>query len=53
MRQKIMNTNIFNSLKNQPDEFGKFGDYGGMFVAETLMPLIINVTNSYNSIKNS
>ena len=53
MRQKIMNTNIFNSLKNQPDEFGKFGDYGGMFVAETLMPLIINVTNSYNSIKKS
>ena len=48
-----MNNDLFNSLKNQPDEFGKFGDYGGMFVAETLMPLIINVTNSYNSIKNS
>ncbi len=48
-----MNTDLFNSLKNQPDEFGKFGDYGGMFVAETLMPLIINVTNSYNLIKNS
>ena len=48
-----MKSDLFNSLKNQPDEFGKFGDYGGMFVAETLMPLIINVTNSYNSIKNS
>ena len=48
-----MNNDLFNSLKNQPDEFGKFGDYGGMFVAETLMPLIINVTNSYNLIKNS
>ncbi len=48
-----MKTDLFNSLKNQPDEYGKFGDYGGMFVAETLMPLIINVKNSYNSIKNS
>ena len=44
---------IHNSLKNKPDEKGRFGIFGGMFVAETLMPLITNVTFSYNKIKNS
>ncbi len=27
-----------NSLRSQPDERGRFGTYGGRFVAETLMP---------------
>ena len=36
-----------NSLKNYPDFNGKFGEYGGRFVAETLMPLIIKVEESY------
>ena len=34
----------FNSLKKQPSEDGKFGEYGGMFVAETLMPLILSLS---------
>ena len=41
-----------NSYKNQPTDDGKFGNYGGMFVAETLMPLIIDVSNSYKRLKN-
>ena len=40
-----------NSFKNQPSEDGKFGAYGGMFVAETLMPLILEVSKSYNKLK--
>ena len=28
-----------NSLRNQPDERGRFGMHGGRFVAETLMPV--------------
>ena len=42
---------IFNSLKNQPSENGKFGEYGGMFVAETLMPLILSLSKNYNKLK--
>ena len=42
-----------NSFKNQPSEDGKFGTYGGMFVAETLMPLILEVSKSYNKLKKS
>ena len=36
-----------NSLKRGPDSNGKFGIHGGRFVAETLMPLILEVENSY------
>ena len=43
----------FNSLKNQPSEDGKFGEYGGMFVAETLMPLILSLSKKYNELKKS
>ena len=42
----------FNSLKNQPSEDGKFGEYGGLFVAETLMPLILSLSKNYNKLKN-
>ena len=42
-----------NSLKKGPDSNGKFGIHGGRFVAETLMPLILEVENSYEkAIKN-
>lgn len=40
------------SYKNFPDKFGKFGDYGGRFVAETLMPLILDLEKKYNRFKN-
>ena len=36
-----------NSFRNQPDERGRFGLHGGRFVAETLMPLILNVETAY------
>ena len=32
-----------NSFKNGPDDEGKFGQYGGRFVSETLMPLILDL----------
>jgi tryptophan synthase beta chain len=37
----------FNSLKTGPDANGKFGIHGGRFVAETLMPLILDVESAY------
>ena len=35
--------NIKNSYKKWPDDNGYFGNFGGRYVAETLMPLILNV----------
>ena len=40
-----------NSFRNGPDEKGRFGDYGGRFVSETLMPLIIELERSYEELK--
>ena len=40
-----------NSYKNQPDERGHFGPYGGRYVAETLMPLILEVEKAYEAAK--
>ncbi len=37
---------------NTPDERGHFGQYGGRYVAETLMPLILSVEKAYNEAKN-
>jgi tryptophan synthase beta chain len=36
-----------NSLRNGPDGRGRFGAFGGRFVAETLMPLILEVEQAY------
>ena len=36
-----------NALSAWPDSRGKFGDYGGRFVAETLMPNILELENAY------
>jgi tryptophan synthase beta chain len=38
-----------NSLRTQPDARGHFGDYGGRFVAETLMPLILELEDAYRA----
>ena len=38
-----------NSLRNGPDEQGRFGLYGGRFVAETLMPLILDLEQAYRA----
>ena len=40
-----------NSLRNQPDERGHFGPYGGRYVAETLMPLILELEAAYGAAK--
>ena len=40
-----------NTYKEGPDSAGNFGDYGGRYVAETLMPLILDLENAYNEAK--
>ena len=40
-----------NSYKNGPDEEGFFDIYGGKFVAETLMPLILELETEYKKAK--
>jgi len=46
-----MEKNIPNSLRNGPDEEGRFGIFGGRFVAETLMPLILQLEKAYKNAK--
>ena len=46
-----MNTFGANSLRSGPDARGRFGEFGGRFVAETLMPLILEVEAAYNAAK--
>ena len=41
-----------NSYRNLPDDKGRFGIHGGRFVAETLMPLILDVEKSYYEARN-
>jgi tryptophan synthase beta chain len=40
-----------NTLRAGPDEQGRFGEFGGRFVAETLMPLILAVEQAYDEAK--
>lgn len=40
-----------NSYRTGPDERGHFGIYGGRFVAETLMPLILELEEAYEAAK--
>src|SRR5438132_2715416 len=40
-----------NSFRTGPDERGHFGLYGGRFVAETLMPLILELERAYTAAK--
>jgi len=41
--------NAPNSFRAQPDERGHFGDFGGRYVAETLMPLILDLEREYRA----
>jgi tryptophan synthase beta chain len=41
-----------NSYRTGPDERGFFGIFGGRFVAETLMPLILDLEAAYKAAKN-
>jgi len=40
-----------NSYRAGPDAEGHFGAYGGRFVAETLMPLILDLEQAYEAAK--
>ena len=46
-----MNAPQTNSFRNGPDERGRFGIYGGRFVSETLMPLILDLEAEYGRAK--
>ena len=46
-KNKNINYKIF------PDKNGRFGKFGGRFVAETLMPLLLAVEDEYKKAKNS
>jgi len=41
-----------NTFRAGPDERGHFGIFGGRFVAETLMPLILELKKAYGEAKN-
>ena len=43
--------NIQNSFRAQPDARGHFGPFGGRFVSETLMPLILELEREYRTAK--
>lgn len=49
--KRYKTTMTVNSYKNQPDSFGHFGQYGGRYVAETLMPLILSVEKAWDAAK--
>ena len=38
-----------NSYRNMPDDRGHFGEFGGRYVAETLMPLILDLEKHYRA----
>jgi len=45
-----MNTHLnplANSFRTQPDDRGHFGQFGGRYVAETLMPLVLDLEREY------
>lgn len=43
--------NAPNTFRAQPDERGHFGQFGGRYVAETLMPLILDLEREYRAAK--
>ncbi|MCW5647564.1 MAG: pyridoxal-phosphate dependent enzyme, partial [Sphingopyxis sp.] len=40
---------LSNSLRSGPDDRGHFGQFGGRYVAETLMPLILDLERHYRA----
>ena len=47
----MMNKSRLNTYKSGPNEKGFFGEYGGQYVAETLMPLIQDLEKAYKVAK--
>ena len=45
------NTALPNTLRSGPDGRGRFGEFGGRFVAETLMPLILELETAWEAAK--
>ena len=43
--------NKLNTYRSGPDEHGHFGIFGGRYVAETLMPLVLDVEKAYGEMK--
>ncbi len=46
-----MNQLTPNSLRQGPDGRGRFGEFGGRFVAETLMPLVLELEEAWEAAK--
>jgi tryptophan synthase beta chain len=46
-----MPDDLINSFMTGPDDKGRFGDFGGRFVSETLMPLILELDECYEHAK--
>ncbi len=46
-----MSDSLPNSHRSGPDAGGHFGEYGGRYVAETLMPLLLSLEKAYESAK--
>jgi len=46
-----MTAPVPNSLRSQPDARGHFGPFGGRYVAETLMPLVLDLETEYRRAK--
>jgi tryptophan synthase beta chain len=46
-----VNKPLPNTFRQGPDGRGRFGQFGGRFVAETLMPLILEVEQAYEAAK--
>jgi len=44
-----MNDTPPNSFRNMPDDRGHFGEFGGRYVAETLMPLVLDLEKQYRA----
>jgi tryptophan synthase beta chain len=42
---------LLNSLRQGPDSSGHFGEFGGRYVAETLMPLVLDLEREYRAAK--
>jgi tryptophan synthase beta chain len=49
--RRAMSNELFNSFMNVPDDNGRFGLFGGRFVSETLMPLILELEAEYEKAK--
>src|SRR5215470_6131455 len=43
----ISSSGVSLPMQNQPDSRGHFGEFGGRYVAETLMPALLELSQAY------